>query len=69
MEIKQFLIEEGEAPKSYNAIAKFLQIKSGDIVAIKNQARQEVQRQVLLSMPMPLLLKEWALYTLTIRLN
>jgi hypothetical protein len=34
-DIKTFLIGERELPKSYNALKKFLQLKPGDIVAIK----------------------------------
>jgi hypothetical protein len=33
--IKQFLIKKGEEQKSYNALKKFLQLKPGDIVAVK----------------------------------
>lgn len=34
-EIKQYLLEEGEEPKSYNALSKFLQLKIGDVIAVK----------------------------------
>jgi hypothetical protein len=35
LEIKNYLKEKGEEPKSYNALSKFLQLKPGDIVAVK----------------------------------